>query len=60
MRMVVVLYSLTTTREVIAALLSKFNITDNVMKFALYERTFDDSKQQLGMLTTSVTVSGIV
>jgi len=36
------------TQHVISALLTKFNITDNAMKFALYERTFDDSRQQLG------------
>ena len=37
-----------TSQQVIGALLTKFNIVDNVMKFALYERTFDDSRQQLG------------
>ena len=36
------------TQQVISALLTKFNITDNAMKFALYERTFDDSRHQLG------------
>ena len=37
-----------TTQQVICALLRKFNIIDNALKFALYERTFDDYRQQLG------------
>jgi len=40
------------TAEVIGALLTKFNIVDNVMKFALYQRSFDDPRRQLGTYTS--------
>ena len=44
--------SMATTAEVIGALLTKFNIVDNVMKFALYQRSFDDPRRQLGTYTS--------
>ena len=44
--------STATTAEVIGALLTKFNIVDNVMKFALYQRSFDDPRRQLGTYTS--------
>ena len=41
---IIYLYSNTTTQEVIKALLSKFKITDNPRKFALYEKVIEGEK----------------